>query len=300
MGVLLSKLFGVPAVYDMHSSLPEQLVNFRYTRSAVLRKLFAILERWTIKGSAAVIVICPYLQEVVADVDSEKPCFLIENSPLTEANRAAGGEEVTALRKSLGLEGTAVIGYTGTFEAYQGLDLLFDAVRWIAERDPKARLLMVGGHPDQIEVARDAIQQRGLEDKVVFVGQRPPAEMSVYLAATDILVSPRSHGNNTPLKIYSYLRAGKPIVATRLLTHTQVLDDEISQLTAADPEAFGKGILTLLRDPNRAQALGEAARRRAENQYSYENYVEKTRRVLDFLSRTAEPEQAVPSQAPSK
>lgn len=300
MGVLLSKLFGVPAVYDMHSSLPEQLVNFRYTRSAVLRKLFAILERWTIKGSAAVIVICPYLQEVVADVDSEKPCFLIENSPLTEANRAAGGEEVTALRKSLGLEGTAVIGYTGTFEAYQGLDLLFDAVRWIAERDPKARLLMVGGHPDQIEVARDAIQQRGLEDKVVFVGQRPPAEMSVYLAATDILVSPRSHGNNTPLKIYSYLRAGKPIVATRLLTHTQVLDDEISQLTAADPEAFGKGILTLLRDPNRAQALGEAARRRAENQYSYENYLEKTRRVLDFLSRTAEPEQAVPSQASSK
>lgn len=300
MGVLLSKLFGVPAVYDMHSSLPEQLVNFRYTRSAVLRKLFAILERWTIKGSAAVIVICPYLQEVVADVDSEKPCFLIENSPLTEANRAVGGEEVTALRKSLGLEGTAVIGYTGTFEAYQGLDLLFDAVRWIAERDPKARLLMVGGHPDQIEVARDAIQQRGLEDKVVFVGQRPPAEMSVYLAATDILVSPRSHGNNTPLKIYSYLRAGKPIVATRLLTHTQVLDDEISQLTAADPEAFGKGILTLLRDPNRAQALGEAARRRAENQYSYENYLEKTRRVLDFLSRTAEPEQAVPSQASSK
>ncbi len=300
MGVLLSKLFGVPAVYDMHSSLPEQLVNFRYTRSAVLRKLFAILERWTINGSAVVIVICPYLREVVADVDPEKPCFLIENSPRAEANRVAGSEEVAALRKSLGLEGTAVIGYTGTFEAYQGLDLLFDAVRWIAERDPKARLLMVGGHPDQIDEARGGIQQRGLEDKVVFVGQRPPAEMSVYLAATDVLVSPRSHGNNTPLKIYSYLRAGKAIVATRLLTHTQVLDDEISQLTAADPEAFGKGILTLLRDPNRAQALGEAARRRAENEYSYENYLEKTRRVLDFLSRTAEPEQAVPSQAPSK
>ena len=300
MGVLLSKLFGVPTVYDMHSSLPEQLVNFRYTRSAVLRKLFAILERWTIKGSAVVIVICPYLQEVVADVDPEKPCFLIENSPLAEANRVAGSEEVTALRKSLELEGTAVIGYTGTFEAYQGLDLLFDAVRWIVERDPKARLLMVGGHPDQIDEASGAIQKRGLEDKVVFVGQRPASEMPIYLAATDVLVSPRSHGNNTPLKIYSYLRAGKPIVATRLLTHTQVLDDEISQLTAAEPEAFGQGILTLLRDPNRAQALGEAARRRAENEYSYENYLEKTRRVLDFLSRTAEPEQAVPSQASSK
>ena len=300
MGALLSKLFGVPTVYDMHSSLPEQLVNFRYTRSAILRRLFAIAERWTIKGSTAVIVICPYLQEVVADFDPEKPCFLIENSPLAEANRVADGEEVTALRESLGLEGTAVIGYTGTFEAYQGLELLFDAVRWVAERDTKARLLMVGGHPEQIEEARSAVQQRGLEDKVVFAGQRPPDEMSVYLAATEVLVSPRSHGNNTPLKIYAYLRAGKPIVATRLLTHTQVLDDEISQLTAADPEAFGEGILTVLRDPNRAQALGEAARRRAENEYSYENYLERTRRVLDFLSRRAEPEQAVPSQAPGK
>ena len=300
MGVLLSKLFGVPTIYDMHSSLPEQLVNFRYTRSGVLRKLFALAERWTIKGSSAVIVVCPYLQEVVADVDPDMPCFLIENSPLSEANRAADSEEVTALRKSLGLEGAAVIGYTGTFEAYQGLDLLFDAVLWVSERESEARLLMVGGHPDQIDQARGAIQQRGLEDKVVFVGQRPPEEMSVYLAVTDILVSPRSHGNNTPLKIYSYLRAGKPIVATRLLTHTQVLDDEVSQLTAVDQEAFGEGILTLLRDPNRSQALAEAARRRAENEYSYENYLEKTRRVLVFLSKMAEPEQVVPSQAPSK
>lgn len=300
MGVFLSRLFGIPAVYDMHSSLPEQLVNFRYTRSTLLRKLFALAERWTIRGSAAVIVICPYLQEVVADVDREKPCFLIENSPLSEAHRVADSEEVTALRNSLGLEGTAVIGYTGTFEAYQGLDLLFDAVRWVAEREPKVRLLMVGGHPEQIDLARSEIQQRGLEEKVVFVGQRPPAEMSAYLAATDVLVSPRSHGNNTPLKIYSYLRAGKPIVATRLLTHTQVLDDEISQLTAADPEAFGEGILTMLRAPNRARALGEAARRRAEDEYSYENYLEKTRRALDFLSRTMEPEPAVPSQAHSK
>ena len=300
MGVLLSKLFGVLTVYDMHSSLPEQLENFRYTRSTILRKLFALSERWTIRGSAAVIVICPYLQEVVADVDPEKPCFLIENSPLAEANRVAESEDVAALRKSLGLEGKEVIGYTGTFEAYQGLDLLFDAVQWVAERDARARLLMVGGHPEQIDQARHAIQQRGLESKVVFAGQRPPGEMPIYLAVTDLLVSPRSHGNNTPLKIYSYLRAGKPIVATRLLTHTQVLDDEISQLTAPEPEAFGEGILTVLQDPSRARALGEAAQRRAEDEYSYENYLEKTRRVLDFLSRTAEPERAVPSQAPSK
>jgi glycosyltransferase involved in cell wall biosynthesis len=124
--------------------------------------------------------------------------------------------------------------------------------------------------------------------------------MSVYLAAADVLVSPRSSGTNTPLKIYSYLRAGKPIVATRLLTHTQVLDDDVAQLTTTDPEAFGEGILAVLRDPARARRLGENARRRADEKYSYERYLEKTRRVVEFISRTAEPRQAVASQAPSK
>ena len=300
MGVLLSRLFGVPTVYDMHSSLPEQLVNFRYTRSGLLRSLFALYERWTIRGSSAVIVICPYLEEVVAEIDAERPCFLIENSPLAEATQQADDEEVAALRKSHGLEDAVVIGYTGTFEAYQGIELLFDAVQRVTEQEPMSRLLMVGGHADQIREAQEAVRAKELEGKVIFAGQRPPSEMPTFLAAADILVSPRSHGNNTPLKIYSYLRAGKPIVATRLLTHTQVLDDEVAELTVAEPEAFGKGILALIRDPQRASSLANNARRRAEERYSYEHYLEKTRRVLDFLSRTAEPEKALPRQAPSQ
>jgi glycosyltransferase involved in cell wall biosynthesis len=300
MGVLLSRLFGIPTVYDMHSSLPEQLVNFRYTRSAILRRLFALSERWTIRGSAAVIVICPYLEEVVAKVDAERPCFLIENSPLAESTQSVREEEIAELRKSHGLEDAVVVGYTGTFEAYQGIELLLDAIRWVAGQDDRVRLLMVGGHTDQIRRAQEAVREKGLEGRVAFAGQRPPAEMPTYLAASDILASPRSRGYNTPLKIYSYLRAGKPIVATRLLTHTQVLDDEIAELTAPEPEAFGRGILTLIRDPQRAESLGSQARRRAEEVYSYERYLEKTRRALDFLSQTVEPERAVPSQAPSK
>jgi len=300
MGVVLSRLFGIPTVYDMHSSLPEQLGNFRYSRSGLLRRLFALSERWTIRGSAAVIVICPYLEEVVAAVDAKRPCFLIENSPLAEATQKAGPEEIAGLRRSQGLEDAVVIGYTGTFEAYQGIGLLFDAMRTVVEQEPRARLLMVGGHAEQIHEARRVAHENNLSEKVIFVGQRPPSEMPVYLAAADILASPRSHGNNTPLKIYSYLRAGKPIVATRLLTHTQVLDDDVAELTAAEPEAFARGILSLIRNRQRASALAGNARRRAEERYSYEHYLEKTRRALDFLSRTAEPEEALSRQPASR
>jgi glycosyltransferase involved in cell wall biosynthesis len=283
MGIVLSRLFRIPTIYDMHSSLPEQLSNFRFSRSRLLKYVFDISERWTIRGSKAVIVICPHLEEVVAGVDPERPTFLIENSPLAESGEPATPQDVEELRRSLGLEGAPVVLYTGTFEAYQGFELLFDAMRSVIEQEPRVRLLMVGGHPEQVQQAETLAKSRGIDSKVVFTGQRPPSEMPLYLAVGDILVSPRSRGTNTPLKIYSYLRAGKPIVATRLLTHTQVLDDEVAQLTEPEPEAFGRGILALVREPERARELGDAARLRAEEKYSYERYLEKTRLVFEFL-----------------
>ena len=282
MGVVFSKLFGVPTIYDMHSSLPEQLENFRYSNSKPLRTLFDVAERITIKGSEAVICICPYLGEVVAKVDPDKPSFLIENSPLAESGTEVARADANRLRVELGLDDAFVLLYTGTFEAYQGLELLYQALS--RARDPSVRLLMVGGKPEQVEAAQRDVARFGVEDRVVFVGQRPPKEMSLYLAAADALVSPRSHGKNTPLKIYSYLRAGKPIVATRILTHTQVLDDDIAVLTDPDPEAFARGIDTIVSDHERARALGDNARRRSDEEYSYERYLDRTRRLLDFIS----------------
>ena len=113
--------------------------------------------------------------------------------------------------------------YTGTFEAYQGLDLLLRAAALLARTHPSARVLVVGGEPAQVEAARAEAERHGAASIVVFTGQQPAREIPAFVAACDILVSPRIRGTNTPLKIYSYLRSGKPIVATDLLTHTQVL-----------------------------------------------------------------------------
>ena len=104
-----------------------------------------------------------------------------------------------------------------------------------------------------------------------------------YLAAADVLVSPRSQGTNTPLKIYQYLRSGRPIVATRLLTHTQVLDDEVAILTEATAEGFADGILRTLADPVRAREVGVRAKRLAETKYSYEAYLNRTRQACAVL-----------------
>jgi glycosyltransferase involved in cell wall biosynthesis len=106
-------------------------------------------------------------------------------------------------------------------------------------------------------------------------------------------VSPRSRGTNTPLKIYQYLRSGKPIVATRLLTHTQVLSDDTAFLTGASAAEFADGILAALDNPVRAAAVGRRARELADTKYSHDAYLERTRRACSALAPRAAPITAV-------
>jgi hypothetical protein len=98
------------------------------------------------------------------------------------------------------------------------------------------------------------------------------------------LVSPRRTGTNTPLKIYQYLRSGTPIVATRLLTHTQVLSDDTAILTPATPEGFAEGILSAIGDSTRASAVAARARHLADTKYSYEAYLARTREACAHLA----------------
>ncbi len=291
IGVILAWMMGVPHLYDMHSSLPQQLSNFAFSRSKVLKAAFAWMERIVIRRSRVVIVICPHLEETVKGIDAVVPTVLIENAPGSGDTPVEGSGQ--AIRAGLGLAaGAPMVLYTGTFEAYQGLDLLFAAAAQVKAQRPEVRFVLAGGRTDQIEAARREAARAGVADVVVFAGQRPADEIPAYLDAADVLVSPRSTGTNTPLKIYQYLRSGCPIVATRLLTHTQVLNDEIAILTPPDPVGFAAGILSAIDDPERARAIGANARRLAETKYSYESYLARTRQACDYVTGRAAPQVA--------
>jgi glycosyltransferase involved in cell wall biosynthesis len=291
IGVVLAWMMGVPHLYDMHSSLPQQLSNFAFSRSKLLEAAFAWMERIVIRRSRVVIVICPHLEETVRSIDPVVPTVLIENAPGSGDAPVEGSGR--AVRATLGLgESTPVVLYTGTFEAYQGLDLLFAAAAEVKARRPDVRFVLAGGRPDQIEAFRRDAARAGIADVVMFAGQRPADEIPAYLDAADVLVSPRSTGTNTPLKIYQYLRSGRPIVATRLLTHTQVLDDGIAILTTPDAAGVAAGILSAIDAPEHARAIGASARRLAETKYSYESYLARTRQACDHLTREAAPQVA--------
>jgi glycosyltransferase involved in cell wall biosynthesis len=291
IGLVLARLLRVPHLYDMHSSLPEQLSNFKFSRSRLLLSAFRALERSMVKRSASVIVICRHLEDVARAIAPGAHVVLIENAP--GAGGTAGAPATLDVRAAAGVPpGAPIILYTGTFEAYQGLDLLFAAMRPVLAACPDARLVMAGGHADQVERARREAARQGIAAATVFVGERPAGEIPAYLAAADVLVSPRSRGKNTPLKIYQYLRSGKPIVATNLLTHTQVLDSSVAELTDATADAFGAGILRVLRDREHGAAISRAAQALADTRYTYDAYVEKTREALRPIAGRLAPETA--------
>jgi glycosyltransferase involved in cell wall biosynthesis len=281
IGVLISAALRIPHLYDMHSSLPQQLENFAFSRSALLRWMFQVLERTAIRRSRVTVVICPHLEVTARSVVPEARVVLIENAPGSGDVPVAGSGK--AIRESLGIDASApIVLYTGTFEAYQGLDLLFASAKIVHEARPDARFVLAGGKPDQ--VARAKAQAAGAgAGGLIFTGEQPSESIPAYLDAADVLVSPRSSGTNTPLKIYQYLRSGRVIVATRLLTHTQVLSDEVAMLTEPTAESFARGILQAINDPVAAARIGSAAKQLADTRYTYEAYLQRTREACAAL-----------------
>src|SRR5687768_1671671 len=111
---------------------------------------------------------------------------------------------------------------------------------------------------------------------MIFTGQQPAKDIPGFVQAADVLVSPRIRGTNTPLKIYSYLRSGKPIIATNLLTHTQVLNDRVARLVPVDAGQFAAAIGELINRPDIGQQLSGAASALAAAKYSREVYLRRT------------------------
>jgi glycosyltransferase involved in cell wall biosynthesis len=278
----LAALFDIKLLYDMHSSLPQQLSNYGFANYRPLVRLFSRIEAAVVRRADAIITICSDLQRQVHRLGGGQKAFLIENTAV-EQPPASTDPLVARLRRELQAEGRWLVVYTGTFERNQGLDLLVRGAARVVVDFPQTIYLLVGGRPDQVERLRSLARSEGVTEHFLFPGTRPVEEIPVYLQAADVLVSPRPEGTNTPLKIYSYLAAGKPIVASDLKTHRQVLDEQTAQLVAPTPEGLAQGICLLLGDPARRDLLGRNARRLMDERYSYQAYLTRTRSALAHL-----------------
>jgi glycosyltransferase involved in cell wall biosynthesis len=284
MGAALSKVWRIPHVYDMHSSLSQQFSNFDVVHTQWIHRILRFFENAALKSSDAIIAICPYLDQHVKSAGIKNQVFVIENTPEADSFFIDRPVEKSRIRSEKGWDGKSIILYAGTFEAYQGLDLLMESATNVIRSAPNAMFLLVGGDAKYVAKYRQLSEELGVSEHVVLVEKVPVEVVSEYFALADVVVSPRKSGTNTPLKIYSYLRCGKPIVATNLVTHTQVLNPEIAFLTEPTSDAFAAGILQALRSPEALKMI-ERARKVAEEKYSYEQYIRKTSSLYNYVAR---------------
>ncbi len=291
-GAVLGWLFRLPHVYDMHSDLAQQLTNFHFTRSRLLIRVMRAVERMAIRSAQVVIVICLELEDTVSELAPGKRVVLIENTAVgAEEGETPPGlapaERLSRVRDQLKLGSGPVIVYTGTFEPYQGLELVIQGIPSVRARFSEVTYVLAGGHPGQVASLARLAEQVGVSSSVRLPGQRPPAEMPLLMELADVLISPRSQGTNTPLKLYSYLQAHRAILATNIRSHTQVLSPEVSLLVEPTAAGLSAGTLRLLGDPGLRDRLAASARKLADERYSYTSFLERTSRVYDLLGRPA-------------
>jgi len=270
-----AKLRRMPIIYDLDSGLSQQLEYTGVVRNRGLLRAAEALERAAARHSDLAITVCQSLTDLVRARDGRLPIVQIEDCPLDELLRDPDPRRVAELRRRFELGDGPVAVYTGNLEPYQGVSLLLDSFAVAAPSVPAARLLVVGGQPHHVAAYRASAAERGVGERVVFAGQQPPEAMAEFMALGSALVSPRFAGDNTPLKLYSYMHSGVPIVATDLPTHTQVLDRTTAVLAPATPDALGHALAKVLSRPALYAPLGAAARRQVADRYSREAFAQK-------------------------
>jgi glycosyltransferase involved in cell wall biosynthesis len=285
--MFLTAVFRVPHLYDMHSSLATQIENSKFGKWPFLVKIFSLLERWVLKTSRAVITIGADLEKHARGVNPKADVMLIENLPLNCFIEFSNTDLVQELRQKLELNGHHPIIYTGSFEPYQGLDMLIESAVIVKERNPAALFIMVGGKPRQVERIEQIARRWHVDDCFRFLGTVSPQEAMAYLEIAEVLISPRVQGMSVPLKIYSYLNAGKPFVATRIEAHTQVLDDKNAVLVEPTKEAFAEGILRVLKNPDLRNNLSIQAKLYAEERFNFVDYSAKVDHIYQALEKSA-------------
>ncbi len=275
MGAFYSKISGVPHLYDMHSSLVQQMNNFQFTKSKIITGFFKLIERIALRNSTSSIVICRSLYDYAGGITDKEKLTIIENF-IDETPDQLDEKKLEQIKEEIGSGQKKIVMYTGTLETYQGIPLMLDTMKQL---DDHFRLVLIGGKEQQVEDLMKQVREQDLEDKVLLLGQKPPQDIPYYLKASDVLVSPRILGTNIPLKIYSYLKSGIPVVATNLYTHTQSLTPDISILVDPEPGAYAAGIREAV------AAKGEAVVRRAKEfcreNYSHERYLQLVSTALE-------------------
>ncbi len=286
---------GLPVVYEVRAFWEDAAADHGTSKEGGIRyRLTRAMETYAFKRVDAVVTICEGLRKdiVARGIPSDK-VTVVPNAVDIE-KFSAGEAPDEALKAQLGLANARVLGFIGSFYAYEGLDLLLIAFLRILDLAPDVRVLLVGGGPQEEKLKQQALQL-GILGKVVFTGRVPHSEVGRYYDLVDVLVYPR-HSMRltelvTPLKPLEAMAQGRLFVASDVGGHRELIrDGETGVLFRAEsPQDLANKTLDLLNSAERWPAMKAAGRHFVETERNWKASVACYRSVYSRLTgKTAE------------
>ena len=265
-------------IYDMDSSLIEQLCE-KWVLLKNFEKFLNLFETWAVKKSNIVVPVCNYLAEKAKLHKSQENVYLLEDIAF-ESKKSL--DYVENIRDQFNLRGIIAL-YVGNLEHYQGIDLMLESLTLINSKTDFS-LIIIGGSNKDVNKYKDKAKNLNISEKVHFAGHKPFANLQFYLEQGDILLSPRIKGKNTPMKIFSYLSSGKPILATNIESHTQVLDSSCAYLVNPESKNFSIGLSELIENKELREKIGKSGKELAKKNYSLESYKKKVENIYSKIN----------------
>lgn len=284
------KKLGIPVVYEIRAFWEDAAVDHGTTNEGSFRyKATRGLETRAIKRADHVFTICEGLRaDILARGIDSKKVTVIPNAVNVDAFSLAGNPDANLLNK-LGLAGYTVIGFVGSFYAYEGLDLLIQALPGLIASNSNIKVLLVGGGSQEANLRVQA-QSLGVADKVVFAGRVPHGEVTKYYDLIDVLAYPRHPMRLTelvtPLKPLEAMAQGQLFVASDVGGHKELIEHNKTGVLfeAGSADALGQAILNLLAKPELWPLLKANGRHFVETQRNWKNsvanYVEPYRKLV--------------------
>jgi len=271
----VGRRLGIPVVYEVRAFWEDAAVDHGTTTEGSLRyRLTRGMETRALRRADHVFTICEGLRrDIVGRGIGAERVTVIPNAVDIEAFEV-GGVADEALKAQLGLAGHRVVGFIGSFYAYEGLDLLLQAMPAVLARAPDVRVLLVGGGSQEAALKAQAAAL-GIADKIVFTGRVPHAQVQLYYDLVDVLAYPR-HSMRltdlvTPLKPLEAMAQGRLLVASDVGGHQELIRHDVTGVLfkAGDAAALAAALVGLMARPADWPALRAAGRRFVETERNW-------------------------------
>lgn len=243
-GMVGALLFGEKVVVEIHRSPSRDLVT-KITGA-------------TYDRCRGLVLISEGLEEKWAAV-TDAPTHVAPDG--VNLDRFRVGRSKEEMRADLGLPSGPLVCYTGSLQPWKGVDTLVTAAGTLQG----TTVCLVGGTPDQQEWLRNAVTA---PENLHLIGHVSPSQVPKYLAASDVLVVPNTANREisarytSPLKLFEYMAAERPIVATDIPSLREILDEEMAYFAVPDdPDSLAGTIELALTDPDASRRASNAGER---------------------------------------